>query len=188
MSRVTFSHLPSRHSAVAFTSPAGVSRVTTVLGSRISVISVSSNTVTTQTALDPDMACARSPCRTMKPASAPATVGGTSRFVLMAALPRGSNTQKRRNGSPSPLRYSIFSAMPGPGRFGTPPVTTRPISPSQWASTMDIVRFQRIDQDIDQELRPDRVEAAQASAPPRARELLFDNIRHRLKGVQGIHL
>jgi hypothetical protein len=52
----TDSHLPSRHTAVTSTTPAGASRRTVVSGSRISTIPVSSSTVATQIVFEPDIA------------------------------------------------------------------------------------------------------------------------------------
>jgi hypothetical protein len=63
MSSVTRSHLPSAQAARAVTSPAGVSSRTTVSGSVIATMPVSSSTVVTQMLFEPDMAWARSPCR-----------------------------------------------------------------------------------------------------------------------------
>ena len=85
MSRLTRSHLPFRHCAVAVTMPAGVSSRTMVSGSRIGRMPVSSRTVVTQMAFEPDMAWARSPCRMRNAASASGRDGGNSRLVLIAA-------------------------------------------------------------------------------------------------------
>ena len=78
------------------TSPAAVSSVTTVVGSVIGRVPVSSSAVTTQIVFDPLMACARSAWRTMKPASARGSVEGNTRLALAWGRPRGSSVQDRR--------------------------------------------------------------------------------------------
>ena len=56
---------------------------TIVSGSTIATRPLSSRAVTTQMQLLPDIGCARSACRTMKPASASGRVGGSSRLTDM---------------------------------------------------------------------------------------------------------
>ena len=58
MSSVTFTTLPPAQVAVAFTSPAAVSKVTTLTGSTIGTMPVSSTAVVAHIAFDPDIACA----------------------------------------------------------------------------------------------------------------------------------
>ena len=73
-----------------------MSSITTVSGSFISTMPVSSSAVVTQIAFEPDMAWAWSACRMMKPASAPSRRGGTSRLTEPSGPDRGSRQQKRR--------------------------------------------------------------------------------------------
>lgn len=125
MSRVTRSHFPFEHLATALTRPAAVSIVTTVLGSFISIMPVSRRTVTRQMLLEPDMACALSPCRIVKAVSASGCTGGNRRFVLICVHPLGSFTRKRRSRSSTSFMYSSLSRMVSPGIDRTPPVTIR---------------------------------------------------------------
>lgn len=55
MANATRSQRPSRHVAAARTGPAGVSMVSTVSGSVIATMPVSSSTVTVQIKLEPDI-------------------------------------------------------------------------------------------------------------------------------------
>jgi hypothetical protein len=55
LSKVTLTHLPSRHSAVTGTSPAGASSVSLVTGSCMGIMPVSRSTVTVQMVLVPDI-------------------------------------------------------------------------------------------------------------------------------------
>jgi hypothetical protein len=55
LSKVTLTHLPSRHSAVTGTSPAGASSVSLVTGSVIGSMPVSSRAVTVQIVFVPDI-------------------------------------------------------------------------------------------------------------------------------------
>jgi len=50
--------LPSRQVAVACTSPAAVSKATTLCGSTSGIIPISRSAVVAQIAFDPDIACA----------------------------------------------------------------------------------------------------------------------------------
>ena len=144
MSRATRSQRPSRQVARAVTSPAGVSSTTVVSGSSMVTMPVSRRTVVTQMLLEPDMAWAWSAWRTRKAASASGRVGGSSRLTLICRQPRGSWITNRRSESSAVLMWIILSSMVSPGTSMTPPVTTLPTSPSQWASTMVRVRDQRM--------------------------------------------
>ncbi|MCY1230014.1 hypothetical protein D9M72_424090 [compost metagenome] len=127
----TFSHRPSRQVAVALTRPEAVSSMTTVSGSFISMMPDSSSAVVTQIEFEPDMACAWSVWRMMKPASASGRFGGTSRLTEPIEPERGSRHRNRRRLSSTVLMWLSCSAIEFPGIFGTPPIATLPISPSQ---------------------------------------------------------
>ncbi len=140
----TLSHLPSRQAARASTTPPGASRRTTVSGSRISTIPVSSSTVVVQIVFDPDMAGYSVGSMMMKPASQSSRVGGTTRLAWHATLPRGSRRSTRRSQSPSRRSDSICSKTVAPGGGRTPPTITFPISPPAWQPTTVNVRPARI--------------------------------------------
>ena len=112
---VTRSHRPSRQVASALTSPAAVSRVSSVVGSVIGRVPVSSSAVTTQMVLEPLMACARSAWRTTKAASARGSDEGNTRLALACGRPRGSWVRIRRTVSSTQLRWWSFSAAVRPG-------------------------------------------------------------------------
>ena len=77
---VTRRTLPPSQSARTFTRPAGASRTSSVTGSTIGTMPVSSATVTVQIVLEPDI-IAYSVCSiTMKPRSASGWPGGTIRL------------------------------------------------------------------------------------------------------------
>ena len=85
------------------------------------------------------MACARSGCSTMNPASASGRQGGTSRFTDPVAWARGSEQKNRRQLSSTSFRCVICARIVSPGMGGTPAMTTCPISPWQWTSIMSMV-------------------------------------------------
>ena len=69
------------------TTPPGASRRSTVSGSRISTMPVSSSTVVVQMVLEPDMAGYSVGSMMMKPASQSGRVAGTTRFAWQATDP-----------------------------------------------------------------------------------------------------
>ena len=140
----TLSHLPSRQTARASTTPPGASRRTTVSGSCISTIPVSSRTVTVQIVFEPDMAGYSVGSMMMKPASQSSRVAGTTRFTWQATLPRGSRSSAFRSPSPSSRRVCICSKTVAPSGGRTPPTMTLPISPPAWQPTTVIARRARI--------------------------------------------
>ena len=77
----TLSQRPSRHVARASTTPPGASSRTTVSGSVISTMPVSSRTVVVQIVFEPDMAGYSVGSMMMKPASQSGRVAGTTRFA-----------------------------------------------------------------------------------------------------------
>ena len=103
-----------------------------VCGSTILTRPLSSSAVTTHMQLLPDIGCARSACSTMKPASASGRVLGSSRFIDIATLARGSKVTNRRKLSSTWLMWFILSSIVAPGISGAPPTSTLPISPWQW--------------------------------------------------------
>ena len=145
LSRLTDTQRPSSQRARATTRPAGVSRRTMVSGSRIGTRPVSSRAVTTHMQLLPDMACARSDCSTMKPASASGRVGAISRLTDIWAQARGSCVTNRRRLPSTVLMWFILSSMVAPGISGAPPTITLPISPWQWTWTSSSERGQVTD-------------------------------------------
>ena len=115
-----------------------------VSGSRIGIIPVSSSAVVVQIAFEPDMAWTWSGWRMRKPTSAAGSQAGVSRQKDPAGPERGSEQSQRRRESSTVFMWWSFSAMVAPGMFRTPPVTIRPISPSQWVSTVWRVRLKRM--------------------------------------------
>ena len=77
----TLSQRPSRQLARTSTTPPGASSLTTVSGSRIATIPVSSSTVAVQIVFEPDMAGYSVGSMMMKPASQSGRVAGTTRFA-----------------------------------------------------------------------------------------------------------
>ena len=67
------------------------------MGSTISIIPASSNTVATQIEFDPDIGGLKSGSIIIKAASALGFFGGTSRFTCLKTPPRGSFNRKLRN-------------------------------------------------------------------------------------------
>ena len=92
----TDTHLPSRHCATALTGPAGVSTVTSVAGSRIGTIPVSSATVTVQIKLEPDIGTYSVGSMMMTPKSHSGRVAGTMKLRCRATDPRGSHISSLR--------------------------------------------------------------------------------------------
>ena len=107
--------MPSRQRARAVTGPAGVSRRTTVSGSSIGTMPVSSSTVTVQMEFEPDIGGYSVGSMMMTPASQSSRVGGTSRLTWRATLPRGSLIRKRRMWSWSRSMLRILSNIVRPG-------------------------------------------------------------------------
>src|SRR5919108_103425 len=70
-------HLPSRHVATALTGPAGVSTITSVVGSLIGTMPVSSATVMVQMKLEPDIGTYSVGSMMMTPKSQSGRVAGT---------------------------------------------------------------------------------------------------------------
>ena len=142
-SSVTRSQRPSRQVATVRTSPAAVSRTTTVSGSVIGTAPVSSSAVTTQIVFEPLIACARSGCRMMKPACAAGSDDSNTRLALVCGRPRGSKHRNRRSESSTSLRWWSFSRIVAPGTSYTPPRKHVPCSPSACTSTPVSVRATR---------------------------------------------
>ena len=136
--------LPSLQLALTRISPAGASSVSSVTGSCISMIPVSSRTVTTQMVLEPDMGGYSVCSKMMKPASASGWQGGTIALPHRPGLPRGSRSICKRMSSWRAAISCIFSNTLPPRSKGIPPVMTRPGSPSAWASTAWIIRVARM--------------------------------------------
>ena len=140
----TLSQRPSRQAARASTTPPGASSRTTVSGSVIASMPVSSRTVVVQIVFEPDMAGYSVGSMMMKPASQSGRVAGTTRFAWHATLPRGSRRSSFRSPSPSRSRVCICSNTVAPAGGSTPPTTTLPISPPAWQPTTVIIRRERI--------------------------------------------
>ena len=110
----TLSTRPSRHVARASTTPPGASSRTTVSGSAIATMPVSSRTVVVQIVFEPDMAGYSVGSMMMKPASQSGRVEGTTRFAWQATLPRGSRSSSFRSASPSRSSVCICSNTVAP--------------------------------------------------------------------------
>ncbi len=140
----TLSQRPSRQIARTSTTPPGASSRTTVSGSVISTIPVSSRTVVVQIVFEPDMAGYSVGSMMMKPASQSGRVAGTRRLAWQATLPRGSRRSSFRSQSPSRSSACRCSKTVAPGGGRTPPTTTLPISPPAWQPTTVIIRRARM--------------------------------------------
>ena len=132
---VTASARPPDTATRASTRPAGVSRRTTVSGSRTSTMPVSTRTVATPMVPWPHIG--RQPETSMKstPQSASSRVGGCRIAPDIAACPRGSRMSSRRRSSRSASKRSLRSSIVAPGSGPTPPVMTRVGMPSVCEST-----------------------------------------------------
>jgi hypothetical protein len=139
----TLSQRPSRQRARASTTPPGASSLTTVSGSAMGSMPVSSSTVTVQIVFDPDMGGYSVGSMMMNPASQSGRVGGTTRFAWHATLPRGSRRSVRRSQSPSHASVCICSNTVAPAGGSTPPTTTFPISPPAWQPMTEMARRAR---------------------------------------------
>ena len=99
---------PSRQAARASISPPGASSLMTVSGSVIARMPVSSSTVATQIAFEPDIGGVCSGSMMIQAASASGCLGGTSRLTWRKTPPRGSFSTKSRkvpsSGDPARLR------------------------------------------------------------------------------------
>ena len=141
----TLSHRPSRHAARASTTPPGASSRTTVSGSVISTMPVSSSTVVVQIVFEPDMAGYSVGSMMMKPASQSGRVAGHDEVrVAGDAAPRLAQQQlPERVAFPLERLHLLEHGRAWPaGR--TPPTTTLPISPPAWQPTTVIIRRERM--------------------------------------------
>src|SRR5579871_5481768 len=137
----TDTHLPSRQDARATTGPPGASIRTTVSGSCMGTMPVSSSTVATQIRLEPELGTYSVGSMMITPVAHPGVTGGISRFTCRQTLPRGSHSSSRRTASCSRCITCIFSKTVAPAGGSTPPTMTSPISPSAWHPTTEIVRL-----------------------------------------------
>ena len=119
----------------ASTSPAGVSRRTTVSGSRTSTMPVSTSTVATPIVPCPHIGRQPETSMNSTPQSASSRVGGCRIAPDIAECPRGSRISSSRRSSISVSKCSLRSSIVAPGIGPTPPVTTRVGIPSVWEST-----------------------------------------------------
>ena len=141
----TLAQRPSRHAARTSTTPPGASSRSTVSGSVIGTMPVSSSTVAVQIVFEPDIGGYSVGSMMMNPASQSGRVAGTIRLAWQATLPRGSRSRSRLRPSPWLRRCSICSKTEAPGGGSTPPTTTFPISPPAWQPTTVIVRAERME-------------------------------------------
>ena len=92
----------------------GASSRTTVSGSVIGTIPVSSKTVVVQIVFEPDMAGYSVGSMMMKPASQSGRVAGTTRFAWQATLPRGSRSSRlERVAFPLERSHLLEHGLPG---------------------------------------------------------------------------
>ncbi len=95
---------------------------------------VSSSTVATQIALEPDIGGVSSGSMMMKPICALGSFAGTMRLTWRNTPPRGSLSTKSRK-APSRAMKRDCSHSVSPGGGATPPTITSPTSPSAWQET-----------------------------------------------------
>ena len=128
------SALPSRQAAVISTRPAGASSVSLVCGSCIGRIPVSSRTVATQIAFEPDIGGVSAGSMMIQPIWASGCLGGTSRLTWRKTPPRGSLSRKLRRVSSLAMKRDCSQTV-APGGGATPPTMTSPTSPAAWQET-----------------------------------------------------
>src|SRR5690242_2926697 len=161
------SALPLRHVAVTSTIPPGGSSTSFVSGSCIGTMPVSSSTVATQMALEPDMGGVSAGSMMIQPMQARGSVGGTSRLTCRNTPPRGSFRTKFRNVSSLAMNRDC-SQIVSPGGGRTPPTITSPTSPSAWQETTWITFVLRIRSprpNLGRQLREIRQQPAHAFKP-----------------------
>ncbi len=105
-----------------------------VSGSCIGTRPVSSRTVATQIAFEPDIGGVSAGSMMIQPVAARGSLGGTSRLTCRKTPPRGSLSMKLRRLSSRAMKRDC-SQMVAPGGGATPPTMTSPTSPSAWAET-----------------------------------------------------
>ena len=141
----TLSQRPSRQPPGTSTTPPGASSRSTVSGSRISTMPVSSSTVAVQIVFEPDIGGYSVGSMMMKPASQSAR-GGRHDQVGVAGDAAARLVQEQPAQAVAVARERAASARrpSSPAGGSTPPVTTFPTSPPAWHPTTVIVRRARI--------------------------------------------
>ena len=125
------------------TRPPGASRTSRVSGSCIGTMPVSSSTVATQMALEPDMGGVSAGSMMIQPMAAPGRFGGTRRLTWRNTPPRGSFSTKRRSASSRAMKRDCSHSV-APGGGATPPTITSPTSPPAWQLTTWMILLLRI--------------------------------------------
>ena len=137
----TDSQRPSRHVARASTTPPGASSRTTVSGSCIGSMPVSSSTVVVQIVLEPDIGGYSVGSMMMKPASQSLALRGDDEVDVRGHAAAGLAQQQPPQGIAVALPAPASARTPSRRAGQHPPTMTLPISPPACAPTTLIARM-----------------------------------------------
>ena len=125
-------------------SPAGASSVSSVTGSRIGIIPVSSSAVVTQIVLVPDIGGYSTCSMITNPASASGCVGGQHQVAVRRRIAARLAQHALAQAVLVPRQVLHLLEHRRPGTSRTPPTITRPGSPQAWRSTAEIMEERRM--------------------------------------------